>query len=181
MLVRSDRDLVGIHRRGDDGAGLRLGGGPGAVLSNWSPYVLVAAGAATMLLASHALAAGPLAASQPGSTIFDPLSACMLGVLLFGEHIRAGAVDLAGEALAVAVVIAGAVVLSRSCLALGASASVCPPRPPRGGQDSGGRQPGLSTDPGLAEGDAHSAPRPQARKKETSHDRQAAAPYGGAP
>jgi hypothetical protein len=55
-----------------------------------------------MLLASHALAAGPLAASQPGFTIFDPLSACLLGVLLFGEHIRAGAVDLAGEALAVA-------------------------------------------------------------------------------
>jgi drug/metabolite transporter (DMT)-like permease len=71
-----------------------LGGGPGAVLSNWSLYVLVAAGAATMLLASHALAAGPLAASQPGFTIFDPLSACLLGVVLFGEHIRAGAVDL---------------------------------------------------------------------------------------
>jgi hypothetical protein len=107
-----------------------LGGGPGAVLSNWSLYVLVAAGAATMLLASHALAAGPLAASQPGFTIFDPLSACLLGVLLFGEHIRAGAVDLAGEALAVAVVIAGAVVLSRSCLALGESRSPsCPPRP----------------------------------------------------
>ena len=51
-----------------------LGGGPAAVLSNWSLYVLVAAGAATMLLASHALAAGPLAASQPGFTIFDPLS-----------------------------------------------------------------------------------------------------------
>ena len=105
-----------------------LGGGPGAVLSNWSLYVLVAAGAATSAgLAS--LAAGPLAASQPGFTIFDPLSACLLGVVLFGEHIRAGAVDLAGEALAVAVVIVGAVVLSRSCLALGESRRPsCPPR-----------------------------------------------------
>jgi hypothetical protein len=101
-------------------------------LSSWSLYVLVAAGAATMLLASHALAAGPLAASQPGFTIFDPLSACLLGVVLFGEHIRAGAVDLAGEALAVAVVIAGAVVLSRSCLALGESRRPsCPPQPAR--------------------------------------------------
>jgi hypothetical protein len=106
-----------------------LGGGPGAVLSSWSLYVLVAAGAATMLLASHALAAGPLAASQPGFTIFDPLSACLLGMVLFGEHIRAGAVDLVGEALAVAVVIAGAVVLSRSCLALGESRR--PSWPPR--------------------------------------------------
>ena len=109
-----------------------LGGGPGAVLSSWSLYVLVAAGAATMLLASHALAAGPLAASQPGFTIFDPLSACLLGVVLFGEHIRAGAVDLAGETLAVAVIIAGAVVLSRSCLALGESRRPsCPPQPAR--------------------------------------------------
>ena len=41
--------------------------GVGAVFSNWSLYVLLAVGAATMLLASHALAAGPLAASSRGS------------------------------------------------------------------------------------------------------------------
>src|SRR5271154_2196774 len=50
-----------------------LGDGIGAIFSTWSPYVLVVAGAATMLLASHALAAGPLAASQPGFTILDPV------------------------------------------------------------------------------------------------------------
>src|SRR5215469_16264442 len=49
-----------------------LGDGIGAVLSTWSLYVLLAVGAAAMLLASHALAAGPLAASQPGFTILDP-------------------------------------------------------------------------------------------------------------
>jgi hypothetical protein len=69
-----------------------------------------------MLLASHALAAGPLAASQPGFTILDPLSASLLGVFLFGEHIRTDAAALAGEALALAVVIAGAAALSRSSL-----------------------------------------------------------------
>ncbi len=57
-----------------------LGGGPGAVFSTWSLYVLIAAGAVTMLLASHALAAGPLAASQPGFTMLDPLAASLLGV-----------------------------------------------------------------------------------------------------
>jgi len=93
-----------------------LGGGPGAVVSAWSLYVLIAAGAVTMLLASHALAAGPLAASQPGFTILDPLSASLLGVFLFGEHIRTDAAALAGEALALAVVIAGAAALSRSSL-----------------------------------------------------------------
>jgi hypothetical protein len=74
--------------------------GPGAVVSAWSLYVLIAAGAATMLLASHALAAGPLAASQPGFTILDPLTASLLGVFLFGEHVQTGAAALAGEALA---------------------------------------------------------------------------------
>jgi hypothetical protein len=81
--------------------------------------VLVIVGAATMLLASHALAAGPLAASQPGFTVLDPLSASLLGVFLFGEHIRTGAADLVGEALALGIIFAGASALSHSCLILG--------------------------------------------------------------
>ena len=99
-----------------------LGGGPGAVFSAWSLYVLIAVGAVTMLLASHALAAGPLAASQPGFTILDPLAASLLGMFLFGEHIRTDTAVLAGEALALAVVIAGAAALSRSSLIAGESA-----------------------------------------------------------
>jgi drug/metabolite transporter (DMT)-like permease len=97
----------------------RLGDGPRAILSTWSLYLLLAAGAATMLLAAHALASGPLAASQPGFTILDPLSASLLGVFLFGEHIQTGPAALVGEALALTAVIAGAATLSRSCLILG--------------------------------------------------------------
>jgi drug/metabolite transporter (DMT)-like permease len=93
--------------------------GIGAVFANWSLYALLVVGAAAMLLASHALAAGPLAASQPGFTVLDPLSAGLLGVFLFSEHIKTGVLDLAGEALALAVVIAGASILSHSCLILG--------------------------------------------------------------
>src|SRR5215467_2498318 len=93
-----------------------LGDGIGALVTTWSLYLLLAAGAATMLLAAHALASGPLAASQPGFTILDPLTASLLGVFLFGEHIRTGAGALVGEALALAVVVAGAATLSRSCL-----------------------------------------------------------------
>jgi hypothetical protein len=73
-----------------------LGNGLGAIFSSWSVYVLIAVGAATMLLAAHALAAGPLAASQPGITVLDPLTASLLGVFLSGEHIRTGVFDLAG-------------------------------------------------------------------------------------
>jgi hypothetical protein len=114
-----------------------LGGGLAAVVSSWPLYALIAVGAATLLLASHALAAGPLAASQPGFTILDPLAASLLGVFLFGEHIRTGGADLAGEALTLAVVIAGAAVLSHSCLILGADGS--PSCLPAGSQAPGHR------------------------------------------
>ncbi len=82
-----------------------LSDGLGAIFTSWSLYVLVGVGAATMILASHALAAGPLAASQPGFTILDPMTASLLGVFLFGEHIRTGVMDLAGEALALAIIL----------------------------------------------------------------------------
>jgi len=59
----------------------------------------------------------------------------LLGVFLFGEHLRTGAVDLAGEALALAVVIAGAVILSRNRLALGENGHPsCLPRPAGAGR-----------------------------------------------
>jgi drug/metabolite transporter (DMT)-like permease len=97
-----------------------LSTGLGGVFTTWSLYALLAVGAATMLLASHALAAGPLAASQPGFTVLDPLSASLLGVFLFGEHIRTGPADLVGEAFALAIVMGSAMALSRSCLIRGA-------------------------------------------------------------
>jgi drug/metabolite transporter (DMT)-like permease len=94
----------------------RLGQGPGPMLGNWSLYVLIGAGAASLLLASHALAAGPLAASQPGFTILDPLTAGLLGLFLFGEHIQTAPLDLAAEALALILLAAGASALSHSRL-----------------------------------------------------------------
>jgi len=94
----------------------RLGEGVGAVTTSWPLYVLIVTGAATLILANHALAAGPLAASQPGFTILDPLWASMLGLLLFGEHVQAGALNLFLEALALAVIVAGVATLSHSHL-----------------------------------------------------------------
>jgi hypothetical protein len=94
----------------------RLGQGPGPILASWSLYVLIVAGAASLLLASHALAAGPLAASQPGFTILDPLTAGLLGLFLFGEHIQTAPLDLAAEALALSLLAAGASTLSHSHL-----------------------------------------------------------------
>ncbi len=96
-----------------------LGGGIAALFSTWSLYVLLVAGAGTMLLASHALAAGPLAASQPGFTVLDPLAAGLLGIFLFGEQVQTAPWALAGEAFALLLVIGGAMALSRSCFILG--------------------------------------------------------------
>jgi hypothetical protein len=96
-----------------------LSGGPSAIFTNWSVYVLVGAGALSLLLASHALAAGPLAASQPGFTILDPLSASLLGLFLFGEHFQTATEDLALEALALALLVAGVSALSHSHLIQG--------------------------------------------------------------
>ena len=75
----------------------QIGHGVGAVFSNWAVYVLLMTGAATFLLVSHALAAGPLAASQPGFTIGDPMTAALLGVFLFDESLRTGAAALTGK------------------------------------------------------------------------------------
>jgi drug/metabolite transporter (DMT)-like permease len=96
-----------------------LGQGIGAIVSNWSPYVLICVGAATLLLASQALAAGPLAASQPGFTILDPLVATLLGIFLFSEHIQNSLPHLLGEVAGLALLAAGVSVLSHSHLIVG--------------------------------------------------------------
>src|SRR5215469_3734341 len=93
-----------------------LSGGLTSIFSNWSVYVLLVAGAASLLLASHALAAGPLAASQPGFTILDPLAASLLGLFIFGEHFQTASEDLAIEALALALLVSGVSALSHSHL-----------------------------------------------------------------
>lgn len=105
----------------------RMDSGPAAVFSNWAVYVLIVAGAASMLLASHAMTAGPLAASQPGFTLLDPIVAILLGVLLFGEHLQVAPADLAGEAAGVIVLAVGVSALSHSRLITSHGAAL-PPR-----------------------------------------------------
>jgi drug/metabolite transporter (DMT)-like permease len=96
-----------------------VGGGPAAIFTSWSVYALMAAGAAGMLLTAHAMAAGPLAASQPGLTVFDPVTATLLGVFLFGEHLANSPWDLAAEFLGLVLLAGGAWALSRSRLVTG--------------------------------------------------------------
>jgi drug/metabolite transporter (DMT)-like permease len=102
----------------------------GSALSSWTPYVLVAVGAISMLLAAHALQAGPLAASQPGFTIVDPLVASLLGVFLFSEHLQLGPSDIVVEVLALGALVWGVITLSRSRLIHGDDPETLTPEPP---------------------------------------------------
>jgi drug/metabolite transporter (DMT)-like permease len=84
------------------------------VFTNWSPYVLIGVGLIALVLESNSFSAGSLAASQPGFTITDPLVATLLGVMVFGERIRVGPLELTGEIVSFALIFIGAVILSRS-------------------------------------------------------------------
>jgi hypothetical protein len=72
-----------------------------------------------MLVAAHALQAGPLPASQPGFTIIDPLVASLLGVFIFRENIRLGPVHLGVEVVALTSIVAGVIAISHSQLIRG--------------------------------------------------------------
>jgi drug/metabolite transporter (DMT)-like permease len=112
----------------------RIGAGPSVIFSSWSVYVLMVTGAAAMLLASHAMAAGPLAASQPGFTIGDPVVAILLGAFLFDERLGASPGALAAEVAGLLLLALGVWTLSESRLITEAQP---PPPGPRAGEDAG--------------------------------------------
>lgn len=136
-----------------------IAAGPYAVFTNWSPYVLLLSGAVAMYLVSNAFQAGPLAASQPGLTIVDPLVASLLGVTLFGEQIRHGPLELAGEALALVVLVSSVVLLSRSPLVT-AGAQQDEAAPHAGAPDAGAPDTAApdTAAPGTGPKDQHDAP-----------------------
>ena len=116
-----------------------VSGGPAAIFTNWSVYVLAVVGAAAMLLTSHAMAAGPLAASQPGFTIGDPVTAVLLGAFLFNERLGTSPGDLAAEVLGLTVLAAGVAILSGSRLITADQAEAGPPPGERAQREPAGR------------------------------------------
>lgn len=88
--------------------------GVAAAFRTWQPYGLVFIGALALLFAQSAFDAAPLRISLPASTAAEPLTGIALGVAVFGEKIRLSPRDLALEALGLAGMVAGIVVLGRS-------------------------------------------------------------------
>jgi len=64
--------------------------GVAAVFRSWTPYALVAAGAAAILLVTTAYQAGHPTVSLPIITVTDPLVGALIGITLFGERLALG-------------------------------------------------------------------------------------------
>jgi hypothetical protein len=85
-----------------------------ALLSGWQTYALIVVGVSSFLLMQSAFHAGPFTASQVTLILVNPVVSIVIGVALFGDHLREGVVAHVVEALAVAVMLAGAVGLATS-------------------------------------------------------------------
>ncbi len=88
--------------------------GPVAVLISWTGYTLLGTAVVGLLLAQSAFQAAPLAASLPPMTVAEPLIGIGYGVGVFGEPLRLAPLWLACEMMALVVMVAGLVAVSRS-------------------------------------------------------------------
>ncbi|WP_433035426.1 DMT family transporter [Actinomycetospora sp. CA-053990] len=84
-----------------------------APVGAWQTYLALVVGTAAFALLQSALHAGLLVASEPGLTLANPLVGVSWGVLVFGEHVRAG-LWLVGTAAGAVLLAVGTVLLSRS-------------------------------------------------------------------
>ncbi len=90
-----------------------LGHGVGALLSGWQLYALIVIGAVGIVLSQLAYRAGPISASVPAMNSVNPLASVLIGVDVFDEHFRTGAINSMAEAMALAVMTLATVLLSR--------------------------------------------------------------------
>lgn len=93
-----------------------LGKGLGQTFTSWEPYVLIVVSFLGMFLVENAYHAGPLATSMPVMDAALPLVSIAIGVALFNEQIRTGALALTGTALGLALLLIGIVGLDTSSL-----------------------------------------------------------------
>ena len=94
--------------------------GWGHVFTNWDPYALVATGLIGLFLIQSSFHAGPITASQATLTIIDPLVSVVIGIWLFHDRLHVAGWRLPVDLVAMAAVIAGVILLSRSPLVAGA-------------------------------------------------------------
>ncbi|MGO8874866.1 MAG: DMT family transporter [Acidimicrobiales bacterium] len=93
-----------------------------ALFAHFEPYGIAVAGLAGLFFAQNAFHAGPITASQAALVIVDPIASIIIGVGLFGDNLRGGIGFLAVDALALALMSLGLVVLCHSPLIVNTSA-----------------------------------------------------------
>ena len=93
--------------------------GWGHVFTHFQPYMLAVTGLGTVFLLQNALHAGPITASRTTLVTLNPLLSIVIGVSLFGDVLRGGALWIPLEVASLAVLVAGVVVLTRSPLVAG--------------------------------------------------------------
>jgi len=84
-----------------------------SVFRTWTPYAVVVAGIASLLLISTAYQAGRPTVALPIITVLDPIVAVVIGITFYGEHVQFGALRGPAIVLAVMGMITGLVMLTR--------------------------------------------------------------------
>lgn len=87
--------------------------GPGPVLGHWQLWALVGLLITGMLLSASMLQAGALSASLPVVDTVEPVSAVLIGTLVFGEQLAGSTAGLALQFAGAGVAVAGIIVLGR--------------------------------------------------------------------
>ncbi|HEX3874500.1 MAG TPA: DMT family transporter [Solirubrobacteraceae bacterium] len=82
-------------------------------LGHVPPYAMFVCAIAALVLSQSAFQAAELRWSLPTLTIVEPLVAILIGQVLYGEHISLGGLAVAGEAIGLAMMIAGVFGLSQ--------------------------------------------------------------------
>jgi drug/metabolite transporter (DMT)-like permease len=96
---------------------------PAWVFSHPEAYGVAIAGLAGLIISQHALAAGPVAASQSALLIVNPLSSIVMGIWLFGDRLHHGGSRTVLEAISLGVMCLALFVLSNSPLVSGSPRS----------------------------------------------------------
>ena len=102
--------------------------GWGHVFTHFQPYMLAITGLGTVFLIQNALHAGPITASRTTMVTINPLVSIVLGLTLFADRLRSGPLWVSLEILALAVLVAGVVILARSPLVAGTPGTTTPGR-----------------------------------------------------
>ncbi len=118
-----------------------------ALMTSWTPYALAITGAIAVILAGKAFERGSVAAAQAAFCGIDPLASIVIGIGLFGEHLRSGPVAIALGVISLAIMMSGVVLLSNSPMVFRAERL---PTPARRRLRLRGRQAGQA-ESGLAE------------------------------